>query len=106
MVVYILVLLIYFVIVSLWYVKSNNDKQRLNKKLPKLNKNVVPIVGWVQDTLSPFLEKYKPKINFVNMDMDTYETTKFVLTKIKPFLNHLVTDNEFEKLDRIIVKSI
>ena len=58
----------------------------LNKKLPKLNKNIVPIAGWVQDTLSPFLEKYKPKINFIHMDLDTYESTKYVLTKIKPFL--------------------
>jgi hypothetical protein len=58
----------------------------LNKKLPKLNKNVIPVVGWVQDTLVPFLEKHKPEINFVHMDMDTYETTKFVLTKIKPYL--------------------
>ncbi len=58
----------------------------LNKKVPKLNKNVIPIVGWVQDTLVPFLEKHKPSINFVHMDMDTYETTKFVLTKIKPYL--------------------
>jgi hypothetical protein len=54
----------------------------LNKRLPKLNKNVIPIIGWVQDTLLPFLEKNKPGINFVHMDMDTYESTKFVLTKI------------------------
>jgi len=59
----------------------------LNKKLPKLNKNVVPIIGWVQDTLVSFLEKHKPEINFVHLDMDTYETTKFVLTKIKPYLS-------------------
>jgi hypothetical protein len=58
----------------------------LNKKIPKLNKNVIPVVGWVQDTLEPFLEKYKPEINFIHMDMDTYETTKFVLTKIKPYI--------------------
>jgi hypothetical protein len=58
----------------------------LNKKIPELNKNVIPIIGWVQDTLVPFLEKHKPEINFVHMDMDTYETTKFVLTKIKPYL--------------------
>ena len=58
----------------------------LNKKLPKLNNNVIPVVGWVQDTLVPFLENNKPEINFVHMDMDTYETTKFVLTKIKPYL--------------------
>jgi hypothetical protein len=65
---------------------STKGTFNLNKKLPKLNKNVVPIVGWVQDTLTPFLEKHKPNINFVHMDMDTYETTKFVLTKIKPYL--------------------
>jgi hypothetical protein len=58
----------------------------LNKQIPKLNKNVIPVVGWVQDTLEPFLEKYKPEINFVNLDMDTYESSKFVLTKIKPYL--------------------
>ena len=58
----------------------------LNKKLPKLNNNVIPVVGWVQDTLVPFLENNKPEINFIHMDMDTYETTKFVLTKIKPYI--------------------
>ena len=58
----------------------------LNKKIPKLNKNVIPVVGWVQDTLVPFLEENKPEINFVHLDMDTYETTKFVLTKIKPYI--------------------
>jgi hypothetical protein len=58
----------------------------LNKKLPKLNKNVIPVIGWVQDTLDPFLDKYKPEINFVHLDLDTYESTKFVLTKIKPYL--------------------
>jgi hypothetical protein len=58
----------------------------LNKKLPKLNKNVIPIVGWAQDTLVPFLEKHKPEVNFLHLDMDTYESTKFVLEKIKPYL--------------------
>ena len=58
----------------------------LNRKPPKLNKNVIPVVGWVQDTLVPFLEKHKPEINFLHLDMDTYESTKFVLTKIKPYL--------------------
>ena len=58
----------------------------LKKKLPKLSKNVIPVVGWVQDTLVPFLDKHKPEINFIHLDMDTYESTKFVLTKIKPYL--------------------
>lgn len=59
----------------------------LKGKIPKLNKNVVPIKGWIQDTLPKFIEKAK-KINFVHMDVDTYETTKFILNKIKPFLNN------------------
>jgi hypothetical protein len=69
----------------------------LNKKLPKLNANVIPIIGWVQDVLPPFLEKYKPEINFVHMDMDTYETTKFVLSNIKPYLskNCIILFDEF-----------
>jgi len=58
----------------------------LNKKIPKLKKNVQPIVGWVQDTLEDFLVKHNPSINFVNLDMDTYETSKYVLEKIKPYL--------------------
>ena len=69
----------------------------LNKKLPKLNKNVIPIIGWVHDTLVPFLEKYKPEINFVHMDMDTYETTKFILSQIKPYIvkNCIIVFDEF-----------
>jgi hypothetical protein len=59
----------------------------LNKKIPKLNKNVIPIAGWVQDTLKTFLNDNSKEINFVHMDMDTYETTKFVLENIKPHLS-------------------
>ena len=58
----------------------------LNKKVPKLNSNVKPIVGWVEDTLDEFLKKHNPKINFVHLDMDTYSPTKFTLEKIKPYL--------------------
>ena len=58
----------------------------LNKKIPKLNKNVIPIVGWIQDTLENFLKEMNNKINFVHIDVDTYETSKFVLEKIKPYL--------------------
>jgi len=57
----------------------------LKGKEPKVNKNVTLIKGWVQDTLLDFLKK-KPKINFVHMDLDTYESTKFVLKNIKPLL--------------------
>ena len=58
----------------------------LNKKIPKLNPNVEPVVGWIEDTLDDFLKKHNPKINFVHLDMDTYSPTKFTLEKIKPYL--------------------
>tara|TARA_Y100001935_G_C17236438_1_gene473258 strand:- start:328 stop:1071 length:744 start_codon:yes stop_codon:yes gene_type:complete len=58
----------------------------LKKKIPKLNSNVVPISGWIQDTLPPFLNEKNPKINFIHMDVDTYESSKFILEKIKPNL--------------------
>jgi hypothetical protein len=58
----------------------------LDKKIPKLQKNVIPIVGWIQDTLDDFLKTHNPKINFAHLDVDTYESTKYTLEKIKPYL--------------------
>ena len=58
----------------------------LNKQIPKLNKNIELVVGWIQDSLEDFLKKHNPKINFVHMDLDTYESTKYALEKIKPYL--------------------
>ena len=58
----------------------------LDKKIPKLNSNVIPNVGWVEDTLDIFLKKHNPKINFLHLDLDTYSPTKFTLEKVKPYL--------------------
>ncbi len=59
----------------------------LNKKTPKVSKNVSLIVGKVQTTLENFLEKNNGnKIAFAHMDMDTYTPTKYILIKIKPYL--------------------
>jgi hypothetical protein len=59
----------------------------LNGKIPSLNKNVSPIKGWIQDTLPIFLERSE-NINFVHIDVDTYDTSNFILKTIKPFLNN------------------
>ena len=69
----------------------------LKGKIPDLNKNVIPIVGWVQDTLPKFLNEKKPSINFVHMDIDTYPSSKFVLSNLKPFLNKscIITFDDF-----------
>jgi hypothetical protein len=66
----------------------NIEKGRFNLqgKVPKLNKYVDLQIGLVQQTLPSFLNEKKPIINFVHMDMDTYETSKFVLLNIKPYL--------------------
>ena len=59
----------------------------LNKKTPKVFKNVKIIKGKVQDTLENFLkDKINKKIIFTHMDMDTYGATKYTLSKIKPLL--------------------
>jgi len=60
----------------------------LNKKPPKVDKNVTLVIGKVQDTLENFLkQKEGKKIAFVHMDMDTFVPTQYVLKKIKPLLN-------------------
>ncbi len=62
------------------------DAFNVKGKIPKVNNNVVLIKGWFQETLIPFLEKHNPKINYVNIDCDTYESTKFILRNIKKYL--------------------
>ena len=59
----------------------------LKGKIPSLNKNVSPIKGWIQDTLPIFLKRSE-NINFVHIDVDTYDTSNFILKTIKPFLNN------------------
>ncbi|MDC2975943.1 class I SAM-dependent methyltransferase [bacterium] len=59
----------------------------LKGQIPKVRSNVEIIKGEVEDTLEKFLTEKKTKINFVHMDMDVYKSTKYVLQKIKPFLN-------------------
>ena len=69
----------------------------LNGKLPNVENNVELVKGWVQDTLKEFIDKHKPKICFIHMDLDTYESTKFVLQEIKPYLKKgsILLFNEF-----------
>jgi len=59
----------------------------LNKKKPKVLKNVTLTQGKVQETLDQFLQTKKgKKVIFAHLDMDTYTPTKFTLSKIKPLL--------------------
>ncbi len=68
----------------------------LGGNIPKLESNVIPIKGWVQDTLDDFLTKEKPDILFLHMDLDTYESSKYVLERVKPYLSgkcYILFDN-------------
>lgn len=50
---------------------------------PKVEPNVKLVVGDIQNTLLKFIEDNNNMINFVHIDVNTYETTKFILEKIK-----------------------
>ena len=59
----------------------------LDGKIPNVQNNTSLIKGKIQDTLLPFLEKEKLKVLFINIDVDTYETTKFILQNLKSRLS-------------------
>jgi len=58
----------------------------LNKKIPKLEKKVIPIVGLIQETLPKFLIENNKKINFMHIDTDIYESAKTILLCTKKYL--------------------
>lgn len=50
---------------------------------PKVESNVKLIDGWVEETTKNFLSKNSKKIAFIHFDLDTYESTSFVLKSVK-----------------------
>ena len=56
------------------------------KQRPRLNKNIELVIGFIQNTLKNFVREHQPKVNFVHLDMDTYESTIFALNILKPYL--------------------
>ena len=60
-----------------------------------MNDNVVAVQGWIQDTLRKFLSEKNPKVNFVHIDVDTYdfedskENLSYVIDKINAEINGL-----------------
>ena len=57
-----------------------------NGVIPKVNKNVSIIQGLIEDTLVDFLINNKKKISFIHIDVDIYSTSKFILNKIKEYI--------------------
>jgi len=54
--------------------------------IPKVKNNVVLVKGEVEQTLVKFLEEKKPVINFMHIDLDTYNPSKFVLHHTKKYM--------------------
>jgi hypothetical protein len=68
----------------------------------KINSNVKLIVGLVQDTLIPFLNKYNEKIAFMHLDLDVYSATSYVLNNSINFIQKgtIIQFDEFFELDK------
>jgi len=83
---------------------TNLSKQAFDLQgiTPTVNKNVTLIKGWFQDTLNGFHESNsipKPiKYRFVHIDCDTFDSSYYVLSQIKEFLQEgtiIVFDDYF-----------
>jgi hypothetical protein len=63
-----------------WITKKHFD---LGGVEPTVDKNVKLVKGWIQDTLPPFLELNNKSISFMHIDTDTYESSAYILAKLK-----------------------
>ena len=68
-----------------WITEEFNPRGTFDLKgiKPKVEKNVELIDGWVEKTLKDFLSNNSKKIAFVHLDLDTYESTSYVLKLLK-----------------------
>ena len=68
-----------------WITDEYNPPGTFNnkKKQPKVESNVKLISGWIEETLEKFLIENNKNIAFIHFDMDTYNSTNFVLKEIK-----------------------
>lgn len=66
-----------------WY-RADGDTYKsghfnVNGSLPKVPSNVTLHKGWFSETLEPFLEDHPGDVAFLNIDVDLYSSTKYVL---------------------------
>lgn len=58
----------------------------LGGNLPKVNSNVKLIKGWFNKSIPNFIKRFDKKISLLNIDCDTYESTKEVLTLLDEYI--------------------
>jgi len=71
-----------------WYGKFILAGGKFDRKgrPPKVRTNVELVIGWVEDTLGPFLERHRGPVAFVHMDMDIYAPSRHALALLRPRL--------------------
>jgi len=71
-----------------WYGKFLTARGKFDRKgrPPKVRANVELVIGWVEDTLGPFLERHASPVAFVHVDTDTYSPARHALELLKPRL--------------------
>lgn len=58
-----------------------------NGNLPSVNKNVILIKGWFEETLEEFIKKQNKKVSFLHLDADLYSSTKYILNTLKDYID-------------------
>ncbi|MEM9224285.1 MAG: class I SAM-dependent methyltransferase [Pseudomonadota bacterium] len=71
-----------------WYGKSIAARTNFSRqgKPPRVDPQVDLVIGWVEETLGPFLERHADPIAFAHIDTDTYSPCRHILDLIKPRL--------------------
>jgi hypothetical protein len=65
-----------------WFGKSIPKGKNFNRggRAPKVRPNVDLLIGWVDDTLAPFLASHSGQIAMMHIDTDTYTPCKLALS--------------------------
>jgi hypothetical protein len=51
-------------------------------KIPRVEKNVILVKGWFNETIPPFLNQHAGKIGFLHVDCDLYSSTKIIFDSL------------------------
>jgi hypothetical protein len=66
-----------------WFGEYGEGAFDLKGVLPKVEPNVILHKGWFNETLPPFLEKYKAPLTLLHVDCDLYSSTKTIFDLMK-----------------------
>jgi hypothetical protein len=75
----------YLTLVKWLHVRVNHAPLELLKWM--VNKNVVLIKGWFNETLPSFIKEQNKKISFIHMDADLYSSTKYIFDTLKDYID-------------------